>query len=491
MDCPTSRFRCWLVVWLWGALFYVHQQRFDAPTPFARLASLHAVVQERTLAIDRWHQRTPDKAFHDGHYYSDKAPGTAALALPAFATAAAVLSRAGVDLDSPTGWRITSWAACAFSQALPAALGAAAFFAWLGRFVSPRAALVTVVGLTLGSQPLPYSTLLFSHAQVIGLIGLAIWAMKLFVPEVEDGRLDSGQCEPNAVGRPAASATKPGRMALVGFCLGLALASEFTAGIVVVVLGAYGVFRARRVGAQRSLRWFFWGALPPLLLIPAYSWATISTPWDLPYSYQASFPAMREGLYAIKWPDVENLGRLLFGPARGLVFWTPFLVMAGFGWWWITRERPRWLWLTYAVPVLHALVISGRTWDWKAGSAISARYLAPLLPLLALPCALGVQRWPRLGVALAMLSVGLMSVATVTDASPPYHLDNPLVQIHLPMLLQGKFSHTLGTALFGLPPAWGVALYYVYLAGGLVWLWRQTAPHRPSPASHPDAHEPA
>jgi len=136
-------------------------------------------------------------------------------------------------------------------------------------------------------------------------------------------------------------------------------------------------------------------------------------------------------------------------------------------------------------------VISGRTWDWKAGSVISARYLAPILPLLALPCALGVQRWPRLGVALAFLSVGLMSVATVTDASPPYHLDNPLVQIHLPMLLQGKFSHTLGTALFGLPPAWGVALYNVYLAGGLVWLWRQTAPHRPSPASHPDAHEPA
>ena len=54
--------------------------------------------------------------------------------------------------------------------------------------------------------------------------------------------------------------------------------------------------------------------MPPLLLIPAYSWACLGTPFALPYSYEASFTAMKEGLYAIKWPDAETAFRLLFSP---------------------------------------------------------------------------------------------------------------------------------------------------------------------------------
>jgi hypothetical protein len=507
---------------------------------------LRSVCEGYGIAIDRWHQRTPDKAKHDGHYYSDKAPGTAALALPAFAAAAGVLKLAGVDLDSPTGWRVTSWAACAFSQALPAALGAPALFVWLGRFVSQRAALVAVLALTLGGLPLPYSTLLFSHAQVIGLIGIAVWAVGMFQEVRREKAEDRSQKSEVRIGSK--------RMGLAGFCLGLALASEYTAGIVVVALGAYVVVREWRrcekseVGSQklegmrgateareeeerearsqkseagpgstesrpteggsgmqetrsrvsvmgsrsvagetpalptprrslvipRPLLWFFLAAVPPLLLIPAYSWATLGTPFQLPYSYQASFPEMKEGLYAIKWPNLEILGRLLIGPMRGLVFWTPFLVMAGFGWWWMAQERPRWLWLTYAVPVFHALVISGRVWDWQAGYTLSARYMAPILPLLALPCAIGTQRWPKLGLALAAVSIGLMTLATVTDACPDYTIYNPLTELHLPKLMKGEFSYTLGTEVLGLPPWVSVALYYAILAGGIAWLWRLT-----------------
>jgi hypothetical protein len=181
---------------------------------------------------------------------------------------------------------------------------------------------------------------------------------------------------------------------------------------------------------------------------------------------------MKEGLYAIKRPDVENLGRLLIGPTRGLVFWTPFLVMAGFGWVWMAKERPRWLWLTYAVPVLHALVISGRTWDWQAGFTISARYMAPILPLLALPCAIGTQRWPRLGATLAGVSIALMTLATITDACPDYSIYNPLTELHIPKFLRGEFSYTLGTEVFGLNPWVSVGLYYAMLIGGIAWLWR-------------------
>jgi hypothetical protein len=218
--------------------------------------------------------------------------------------------------------------------------------------------------------------------------------------------------------------------------------------------------------------WLIAGGMPALLLIPAYSLATIGSAFELPYSYQASFPEMKQGLYAIRLPNAENLARLLVGPTRGLLFWTPFLVMAGVGWFWMAKERPRWLWLTYAVPVLHAVVISGRTWDWQAGPTLSARYMAPILPLLALPCALGTRRYPSAGVVLAAVSIGVTTLATLTNACPRYHIVSPLTELHIPKLVHGEFTYTLGTEVFGLNPWVSVGVYYAMLIGGIAWLWR-------------------
>ena len=337
VDCPA----CVLFISV-----ATQQHRYDSPTPASRLDLLHAIIGDRRLCIDAWITNTTDFALSGGRYYSDKAPGSAALALPAFAIAAGVARLSGVDLNSKTGWLVASWASCAFSQALPAALGAAALFVWLGRFVRQRAVLVTVLALTLGSLPLPYSTLLFSHAQVIGLIGIAVWAMGMFGPDVRCQMPDAGFEIPDAGCRiPDAGGEESevrsqksevgsknrivrslesevgigtGRMALAGFCLGLALASEYTAGIVVVALVAYVVVREWRAGRRggsgvsdfgsgglqgsteaqegeqlearswkpeerqgstgaspyrkrfRPLLWFLLAAVPPLLLIPAY-----------------------------------------------------------------------------------------------------------------------------------------------------------------------------------------------------------------------------
>ena len=133
-------------------------------------------------------------------------------------------------------------------------------------------------------------------------------------------------------------------------------------------------------------------------------------------------------------------------------------------------------WLTYAVPAIHIIVISGRTWDWPAGPTLGPRYLAPILPLLALPCALGVQRFPRLGIGLAGYSILITTVATLTNASPPFPSHpNPLFDLHIPMLLKGQLAPNLGTVC-GLPPWLSVVVYYAILCGGIWWLWRRLPP---------------
>jgi hypothetical protein len=428
------------------------------------------VWTHHTIAIDAYHDNTPDKALFCDHFYSDKAPGAAGLALPAFAGAAVLLRVAGVDLESVDGWLASSWASCAWSQAIPAACGVVALFAWLSQFVTVRVALVTMLALFLGGLPLPYCTMLFSHAEVAGLIGVAVWALNVLGDwrlQIEDGN----GCGDGAAEKPNTGGVRLSwwRMWLAGFCLGLALASEYTAGLVVAALGVYVVWM-RRPG----LGWFILGTIPPLLLIPAYSWATVGSPFALPYTYQASFPAMKEGLYAIGWPDGQTAFNLLFSPARGLIFWSPFLMMAGLGYPALFRRSAWFFWFTYAVPLLQVVVISGRVWDWTAGPAFGARLLAPMIPMLALPCAVGFQKYPRLGILLASYSILITTLATITDACPDDSIYNPLTELHLPKLLRGEFSYTLGTEVFGLPPWLSVALYYGLLVGGIAWLWRLT-----------------
>jgi hypothetical protein len=458
-----------LVAWI----VYIHQKGFNSATPVSRLDLLHAVCTSRQICIDRYQQNTSDKAKRLGHYYSDKAPGTAAAALVPFIAAAAVLRIVGVSLESRAGWLFSSWLACSFSIGLVAAAGAVVLFAWISGCVARRHALVTSLAVFLGAAPLPYSTMMFSHALVVGLLCLSIWAVARSGAEVETtgqacawGELGSGN------GRRGFGWLLASRLELLaGFSCGLALTSEYTSGLVVIGIFLWLVSENR----GRALL-FCLAAVPPLLLIPAYSWACLGTPFALPYSYQASFPEMRQGLYAIKWPDAQTAFNLLFSPARGLFFWSPFLLMAGFGYGEVYRRSPRLFWLTYAVPVLDIIVISGRVWDWPAGPTLGPRLLAPILPLLALPCAFGVQKFPKLGITLAAYSILITTLATLTNACIPFNgHPNPLFDFTIPLFLKGQFSPNLGMVL-GLPPYASVALFYVILVGGVWWIWRRLPP---------------
>ncbi len=65
----------------------------------------------------------------------------------------------------------------------------------------------------------------------------------------------------------------------------------------------------------------------------------------------------------------------------------------------------------------------------------------------------------------------MMTLATITNACPDYTIYNPLTELHIPKLLRGEFSYTLGTEVFGLPPYASVALFYAILIGGIAWMW--------------------
>ena len=456
MHTRTKTFLCSGIVFF-CASFQVHQVPFGCPTPLSRLDLLHALAAGN-VNIDAYHENTSDIAQFKGHYYSDKAPGTAALALPPFALAAGILSLLGVALDSETGWLFSSWVACVGSIGIITAFGTGCLFRWLLNHVPAKSAFVSCLAICLGAAPLPYATMMFSHALVVGLLAIAIWAIDR-----------QGEWGMRSAGRGIWQCVRANRWDLLaGFTCGWVLASEYTAGL--IVLGIFVWLLS--LGWRRAIP-FCLATIPPMLLIPAYSYACFGTPFVLSYSLNETFPAMKEGLYAIKWPDVETAFNLLFSPARGLFFWTPFLVMAGFGYVWLFKTSPSLFWLTYTMPVLQILVISGRVWDWPAGPTLGPRFLAPILPLMALPCAFGIQMFPKLGFILGSYSILITTLATLTNACPDFGMHpNPLLDLHIPLFLKGEFSPNLGMAL-GLTPYASVALFYAILIGGIWWTWRR------------------
>ena len=482
----------------------MHQLPSRCPTSVSRLDLLHAIVVHHSVAIDAYHENTPDKSGYGGHFYSDKAPGTVALAFPAFVAGAAALHAAGETLDSEDGWLISSWIACMGSIGLVTAVGASLMFLWLINYVPPRHALITTLALFLGAAPLPYSTMMFSHALVVGLLAIAIWAIDY--PALFPASFGSAleRTKPTKAANPVSRS----RVIVAGFCCGLALASEYTVGLVVVGLFAWYVSQfplkygapasvasnaeplsnqsclrsplapeTRRVMLRRLCRravTFSLAAIPPLLLIPLYSWLCFKKPLTLPYSLNVSFPEMKKGLYAIGWPDAEIAFNLLFTPTRGLFFWTPFLVMAGIGHWRLIRTDAGKFWLMYGVPLLQILVISGRSWDWPAGPTLGPRYLAPVLPLLALPCAFGVSRFPVVGTFVAAYSILITTVATLTNACPNASYYNPLTELHIPLLLQGALTPNLGLVI-GVSPYLSIAIFYSLLIVAIACLWHGVA----------------
>jgi hypothetical protein len=344
----------------------------------SRLALTTSIAARGKVDIDPYWKLTIDRAFKDGHWYSDKAPGVALLAIPALEVSRGVDAltkphdrRRPVWLRTWTLWGMRLWA------------GGVAFLvlAWLlGRVAE---------GLVSGTGAV--TTAVFGVGTMAGSLGPTTFghlpdALALFAAYVVGTR-----------------ARRPRDWLWVGLLAGVGVLFEYPAGLAALVLVVYAAIR----GGARAAGFAVAGGVPAAIVLGAYDWLAFGAPWRLSYRYTDNMftPQQTQNLFGVGLPTGHGLWTLAFD-GHGLLLVSPVLVMSGAG---LVRlwKRQR---LEAAIAVTIAVVFLVYTAGYflpNGGLSPGPRFAAAALPFLLLGLPFALARWRAATLALAALSVGL------------------------------------------------------------------------------------
>lgn len=479
-----------------------------------------AIVNHHTLSIDAYHYNTWDKAVYRGHYYSDKAPGTALLGVPVYAlftvlrgTPPSAVAIAALEKNSawdvavslgesstqkqpaPRGttlggcqrsggagnvqyipwgnrlvrpfrdWALSKYFVTILSVSLISALFAAFFFWFLGFFTDNRGLRWVLTALyALGTDALPYATNFYSHQLAAGFLFTAFALLFLWSRCLVRGWA------------PVAS----------GFLLGLGLFTEYTVALIILFLGAYALWLFRH--SPKTLLLFLLAGTIPLLALFAYNQAIFGNPLDTGYSHDFCWSAAQAAGYAgFTSPKPGPLFDLTFGQYRGLFFMSPYLLLSVAGIGVMARRGMR---LEGAVLLSLALVFIlaiSAYWGWNGGRVDGPRYLVPIIPFLAFPVVLYMDTASLLSVRALILAVlGAASVAVSWlmfvggYLFPISWLRLPLTQYTLPALARNQIAPNAGylLGLRGWESLVPLAGLLVLVLGAYTFLFPQHAEER-------------
>jgi hypothetical protein len=405
----------------------------------SRFDLVRAVVERGTLRIDAYHENTGDKAFANGHYYSDKAPGLALLAVPIALVTRPLLRAAGVDPVSPRGLVDLVYCVTVIAVALPMSAACGCLF-WIAMQLgnSVNASAFAALALGLATPMWAYSTLFWGHALAGALLVFAFaCAIKLRGDVSSTGDVFWG--------------------VVLGLTAGWATVTEYPsapASTMVAVLALALVWKDGWPRRWRVVLGIGAGALPCIAVLMAYQHAAFGSVFHPSYAYYppGSFSWMTHGYLGLTYPRIDVALKLLFGCRRGLLFSGPVVLAAPFGLWLLWKHpATRAVALAAASIVTYYFLFHASFSSWPAGWSYGPRYMAPGLPLLCLGLAPVWDRaqpcWRIVVGVLAAAGVGLTLMAVSVTAQPTDEFHCPLRQFYWPSFWAGRFSLNLGTVL--------------------------------------------
>ena len=350
----------------------------------SRVAMAQSIVERGKVDIDPYWQLTIDRAFANGHWYSDKAPGVSLVAVPVVAAVRAVDGNPKpIWLHTWALWLIRLWCGGLALLGLTFLLGRTA------EGLVPGTGAVTAVTLAVGTMAGSLGATVFGHLPD----ALALFAALLL----------------------GSRARRPRDWVWVGLLAGAGVLFEYPAALAALVLLVYAALR----GGRRAAGWVVAGAVPPAVVLGAYDWLAFGAPWRLSYRYTSNIftGQQQQNLFGVGLPTGHGVWTLLLD-GHGLLLVSPVLVaaIAGLVPYWRRRR------LEADVAIVIALLFAVYTAGYflpNGGLSPGPRFAAAALPflLLGLPFALERQRLVTLGLVACSIGLALFDELTWSVAN--------------------------------------------------------------------------
>lgn len=450
---------------------------------------VRAIVDENRFEIDSFYNATGDRSVYNGKYYSDKEPGLSFLASPAYDAWEFVYNYFPTDFKASHAGKagyvtemhaavpivtvvdrgffiFTSMISVTFFTSVVFSSLTAVLLYKISKYFLEHSAYRILVSVIYGLATLSFPSAL--HFMTTPTATFFIFLSFYILFKTKDGKLEVWQY-----------------FLLAGIAAGFGVTVDRSVVLLAPLLAAYSIWMNKR----RSLAFFF-GLLLAAMPLILYNYAVFGNPLDLASSYidrqiymtaypQSDLPALLSeeqpsnfammsvlNVDAIRTivehfhfvPTIPNpyiIMRLLLYPYRGLLFYSPILILAFAGIPAMLRKHRMEAALIVLALLLFLCALSIRR-TWWGGHGFGNRYLLPVVPFLMLPLAAifgSVDK--RLLIALILVSAGINFLGLQPaeelaydwknmDVSPEWLagqdsfkiLANPLLEHYLPLTLQ-------------------------------------------------------
>ncbi|HET6846864.1 MAG TPA: hypothetical protein VFH29_08505, partial [Anaerolineales bacterium] len=362
----------------------------------SRLDLTRAVVERGTLRIDDFHDApgwaTGDKAFFQGHYYSDKAIGTSMLAVPVYLLLYRLSAALGIPLEASLVKHVLT--TCVVGVMYTVA-GISMFAIAIRLARSTWIAFLATLGIAFGTMLWPYSVLFYGHVPTAGFLALAFASLLVLRDRDET---------PPAL-----------QWFWISLAMGMAFICDFSSAPVIMGLGAYALFLLWGRSPVRALQ-TAWpaiiGVAIPWMILIAYNLAVYGRPLEFGYSYEVEErfqEIMGLGFMGMRLPTLSAAYHITFDPKFGVFWQSPILLLAPLGYllaWHERRNRAEALLSVYCIGVV--FFMNAASYLWYGGSAFGPRLLISALPFFIVPLSM-----IRAESAWIMAGLGAWSVANM------------------------------------------------------------------------------
>lgn len=385
----------WLFFVLWFTYLFFYQGGFDNYNTRFNLSL--SLAFRHSFQIDPYQDNTIDKAFGNGHYYSEKAPLVSFLALPVPLVASAFVSEEEILRNERLADRLL-YLATIFTMGALTALAGVAFVSILQALqpsLGAGSASLRTFFLYTGTLIFPYATMLFGHQLAANFL---VFSLYFFL-----------------------KATQPQRptrnFVLSWIMLGLAVSAEFPVAAPAFFCALGFLFFLSNAKLRKIFLLTAPAALLPLGLVLANNYFCFGSAFSFGYGKLNETPfatQMSKGLFGITRPDPIVALQLLFSAYRGIFVYSPYLLLAALGYRFCPKDSRMRLSICLVAGFISAVLVNSSYAYWQGGTGFGPRHLVPAIPLLGIGLAFLPERLLKIFSPVILLSVLIAFVATAT-----------------------------------------------------------------------------